>query len=70
MTQNKLHKFIPYILLVMCLMLCVESGAQRARRQRQGNNTIKVDSLVNDTKVLDTIGGKKGKQPLDAPVVY
>ena len=73
MTQNKLHKFIPYILLVMCLMLCVESGAQRARRQRQAgrnNSTIKVDSLGNDTIALDTVGGKKEKQPLDAPVVY
>ncbi len=54
-------------------MLCVESGAQRARRQRQAgrnNSTIKVDSLGNDTIALDTVGGKKEKQPLDAPVVY
>ena len=67
MTQNNLHRFIPYILLVACLMLCVDSGAQRARRQRQG---AIADTLVQDTVALDTIGGKKKSQPLDAPVVY
>ena len=67
MTQNNLHRFIPYILLVVCLMLCVDSGAQRARRQRQG---AIADTLAQDTVALDTIGGKKKSQPLDAPVVY
>ncbi len=67
MTQNNLHRFIPYILLVACLMLCVDSGAQRARRQRQG---AIADTLAQDTVALDTIGGKKKSQPLDAPVVY
>ena len=65
MTQNNLHRFIPYILLVACLMLCVDSGAQRARRQ----GAI-ADTLAQDTVALDTIGGKKKSQPLDAPVVY
>ena len=67
MTQNNLHRFIPYILLVACLMLCVDSGGQRARRQRQG---AIADTLAQDTVALDTIGGKKKSQPLDAPVVY
>ena len=67
MTQNKLHRFIPYILLVAFLMLCADSGAQRARRQRQARLA---DSLKVDTVALDTIGGKKKSQPLDAPVVY
>lgn len=77
MTQNKLHKLIPYILLLACLMLCVESGAQRARRNRQGRLTdttrvdsITIDTLGKDAVALDTVGGKKKKQPLDAPVVY
>ena len=67
MTQNKLHRFIPYLLLAAFLMLCVDSGAQRARRQRQARLA---DSLKVDTVALDTIGGKKKSQPLDAPVVY
>ena len=67
MTQNKLHRFIPYLLLVAFLMLCVDSGAQRARRQRQARLA---DSLKVDTVALDTVGGKKKSQPLDAPVVY
>ena len=51
-------------------MICVDSGAQRARNRRRGiNDTIRVDSLGSDTLALDSVGGKK-KEPLDAPVVY
>ena len=70
MTQNKLHRIIPFLLLAVALMICVDSGAQRARNRRRGiNDTIRVDSLGSDTLVLDSVGGKK-KEPLDAPVVY
>ena len=71
MTQNKLHRIIPFLLLAICLMMCIDSGAQRARNRRQGiNDSIRVDSLGTDTVALDTVGGKKKKEPLDAPVVY
>ena len=57
-------------MLVACLMICMDSGAQRARNRRQGiNDSIRVDSLGADTVALDTVGGKK-KEPLDAPVIY
>ena len=70
MTQNKLHRIIPFIVLAACLMLCVDTDAQRARNRRRGvNDTIRVDSLTTDTIALDTVGGKKD-EPLDAPVVY
>ena len=70
MTQNKLHRIIPFILLAASLMLCVESGAQRARNRRRGiNDSIRVDSLGKDSVALDSVGGKK-KEPLDAPVIY
>ena len=70
MTQNKLHRIIPFLLLAVALMICVDSGAQRVRNRRRGiNDTIRVDSLGSDTLALDSVGGKK-KEPLDAPVVY
>ncbi|MBQ3609795.1 MAG: LPS-assembly protein LptD [Bacteroidaceae bacterium] len=70
MTQNKLHRIIPFLVLVACLMSGINADAQRARNRRRGiNDTIRVDSLGKDTVALDTVGGKK-KQPLDAPVVY
>ena len=70
MTQNKLHRIIPFLLLAVALMLCVDSGAQRARNRRRGiNDTLRVDTLGADTLALDSVGGKK-KEPLDAPVVY
>ena len=70
MTQNKLHRIIPFLLLAVALMLSVESGAQRARNRRRGiNDTVRVDSLGADTLAVDSVGAKK-KEPLDAPVVY
>ena len=70
MTQNKLHRIIPFLVLVACLMSGINADAQRARNRRRGiNDTIRVDSLGKDTVALDTVGDKK-KQPLDAPVVY
>jgi hypothetical protein len=77
MMSQKGHRYIPFILLVVFLLLSVSSGAQRARRNRNRgtmNDTMKVDtvvvidSLTGDTVLLDTIGKKK--QPLDAPVDY
>lgn len=70
MTQNKLHRIIPFLVLVACLMLGIDADAQRARNRRRGiNDTVRVDTLGADTIKLDTVGGKK-KQPLDAPVTY
>ena len=70
MTQNKLHRLIPFLLLAACLMLSVDSGAQRARNRRQGGkDVVKKDSLTTDTLAIDSVGGKK-KDALDAPVVY
>ena len=66
MTQNKLHRSIPFLMVVAFLMLSLNSVAQRSRRNR--NRTPKDTTLV-DTLSLDTVGKKK-KQPLDAPVVY
>ena len=52
-------------------MLCIDTDAQRARNRRgERNDTIRVDSLGTDTIALDTLGGKKKKEPLDAPVIY
>ena len=78
MTSQKRHRYIPFILLVVFLLLSVSSGAQRARRNRNRglvkdsvkvDSVLVVDSLTGDTILLDTIGKKK-KQPLDAPVEY
>ncbi len=60
---------MPYLLLVVCLMFSLESGAQRARRARQAA-VERTDTIATDTLALDTVGGQKKKQPLDAPVVY
>ena len=76
MTFQNRHKYIPYILLTIFLLLSISSGAQRSRRNRnrKANDTVRVDttlqvdSLVGDTVLLDTLGKKK--QPLDAPVEY
>ena len=69
MTQNKLHRIIPFLVLAACLMLSVDTDAQRARNRRRGESAVRVDSLGKDTVALDTIGVKK-KEPLDAPVTY
>ena len=70
MTQNKLHRIIPYLLLIACLMFSVDMNAQRALNRRQGASaTARADSLGADSLATDTVGGKK-KQPLDAPVTY
>ena len=69
MTQNKLHRIIPFLVLAACLMLSVDTDAQRARNRRRGESAVRVDSLGRDTVALDTIGVKK-KEPLDAPVTY
>jgi len=70
MTQNKLHRIIPYLLLIACLMFSVDMNAQRALNRRQGASaTARVDSLGADSLATDTVGGKK-KHPLDAPVTY
>ena len=59
-------------MLALFLLLSVSSEAQRSRRNR--NRTVKdttqVDSLNADTVALDTLGDKKKKQPLNAPVTY
>ena len=71
MTQNKLHRILPFVVLAALLMLCIDTDAQRARNRRgERNDTIRVDSLGTDTVALDTLGGKKKKEPLDAPVIY
>ena len=71
MTQNKLHRILPFLVLAAMLMLCVNTDAQRARNRRgEGNDTLRVESLGTDTVALDTLGGKKKKEPLDAPVIY
>ena len=71
MTQNKLHRILPFVVLAALLMLCIDTDAQRARNRRgERNDTIRVDSLGTDTIALDTLGGKKKKEPLDAPVIY
>ena len=70
MTQNKLHRIIPFLLLIACLMFSVDMNAQRALNRRQGASaTARADSLGADSLATDTVGGKK-KQPLDAPVTY
>ena len=70
MTQNKLHRIIPFLILVSCLMCCLHTEAQRARNRRRGIiDTVRVDTLGTDSVSLDTITGKK-KQPLDAPVTF
>ena len=72
MTQNKLHRLIPFLLLALFLMLSVSSEAQRSRRNRNRtlNDTVAVDTLSTDTVALDSVGGGKKKQALDAPVTY
>ena len=71
MTQNKLHRILPFLVLAAMLMLCVNTDAQRARNRRgKENDILRVDSLGTDTVALDTLGGKKKKEPLDAPVIY
>ena len=57
-------------MLAACLLLCFDVDAQRARRRRSGENVVQVDSLGTDTVSLDTVGVKKKKEPLDAPVEY
>ena len=78
MTSKTTYRYIPFVLLVVFLMLSMNSGAQRARRNRNRpvaidtarvDTAIVIDSLTGDTVFLDTIGQKK-KQPLDAPVDY
>ena len=70
MTQNKLHRIIPFLVLAAFLMLSVNTVAQRARNRRMGvNDTVRVDSLGISRDVPDSVGGKK-KEPLDAPVTY
>ena len=70
MTQNKLHRIIPFLVLMACLMFCLNTDAQRARNRRRGIiDTVRVDTLGTDSVSLDTISGKK-KQPLDAPVIF
>ena len=78
MTSKTTYRYIPFVLLVVFLMLSMNSGAQRARRNRNRavatdtarvDTALVIDSLTGDTIFLDTIGQKK-KQPLDAPVDY
>ena len=67
MTQNKLHRLIPFLMLSVFLLLSMSSVAQRSRRNRNRlpKDTVVVDSLSTDTLALDTLGGKKKKQPLE-----
>ena len=67
MTQNKLHRSIPLLMVAAFLMLSLSSVAQRSRRNRERmpQDTVAVDSLSTDS-----LGEKKKKQPLDAPVIY
>ena len=62
---------IPFLLMAACLMLSIDSGAQRARNRRQGGNkdSVRVDSLATDSLAFDSVGGKK-KNALNAPVFY
>ncbi len=75
MTSLKRHRFITIILLFACLLLSLDSGAQRRRRasataKRALNiDSTAVDTLGADTLAVDTLAKKK-KQPLDAPVIY
>ena len=70
MTQSKLHKIIPFLLVAACLMFCIDTDAQRARNRRKGvNDSVRVDSLGTDTLMHDSVAIKK-KEPLDAPVIY
>ena len=67
MTQNKLHRSVPFLMVVAFLMLSMSSVAQRSRRNR---NRMPQDTVAVDTLSADTLGEKKKKQPLDAPVIY
>ena len=70
MKQSKLHRIIPFLVLVSCLMFSVDTDAQRARNRRRGiKDTVRVDTLGTDSVALDTLGSKK-KEPLDAPVTF
>ena len=70
MKQSNLHKIIPFLVLVSCLMFSVDTDAQRARNRRRGiKDSVRVDSLGTDSLASDTLGRKK-KQPLEAPVTF
>ena len=70
MKQSKLHRIIPFLVLVSCLMFSVDTDAQRARNRRRGiKDTVRVDTLGADSVALDTLASKK-KEPLDAPVTF
>ena len=66
MTQNKLHRLMPFLALAVFLMCSIGTDAQRSRRNR---NRMPKDTTVVDTIALDSVDKKK-KQPLDAPVTY
>ena len=60
MTQSKLHKIIPFLLVAACLMFCIDTDAQRARNRRKGvNDSVRVDSLGTDTRMHDSVAIKK-----------
>ena len=70
MKQSKLHRIIPFLVLVSCMMFSVDTDAQRARNRRRGiKDTVRVDTLGADSVALDTLASKK-KEPLDAPVTF
>ncbi len=75
MTSLKRHRFITIILLFACLLLSLNSGAQRRRRASvPRGDTVRIDSTALDTLGVDTLSvdtlPQKKKQPLDAPVTY
>ena len=65
MTQNKLHRLMPFLALAAFLMFSIGSDAQRSRRNR---DRMPKDTTAVDSVALDSVGKKK--QPLDAPVTY
>ena len=70
MKQSKLHRIIPFLVLVSCMMFSIDTDAQRARNRRRGiKDTVRVDTLGADSVALDTLASKK-KEPLDAPVTF
>ena len=68
--SSKINKYIPYLLLMVCLLCSLDADAQRSRRRRNGvpADSIQVDSVRSDTLAVDTV--KKDKNPLEAPVDY
>ena len=58
MTQNKLHKLMPFLALAVFLMFSIGSDAQRSRRNRNRlpKDTTVVDTLGTDTIAMDTLG--------------